>query len=133
MTLLAELVETSDRVAETPARLAKVRALAERLRALEGDEIAIGAQHLSGSVPQGRLGIGYAVLQAAGNGDRAAHPSLCKLSRIHRSVPVAATALPLEHPPEHTQAALERPNGRFLKSRRPRNSLLFAGTPDLRN
>ena len=76
MTLLAELVETSDRVAETPARLAKVRALAERLRALEGDEIAIGAQHLSGSVPQGRLGIGYAVLQAAGNGDRAAHPSL---------------------------------------------------------
>lgn len=76
MTLLAELVETSDRVAETPARLAKVRALAERLRALEGDEIAIGAQYLSGSVPQGRLGIGYAVLQAAGNGDRAAHPSL---------------------------------------------------------
>ncbi len=76
MTLLAELVETSGNVAETPARLAKVRALAERLRALAPDEIAIGAQYLSGTAPQGRFGIGYALLQAAGTGAPAAKPSL---------------------------------------------------------
>lgn len=76
MTLLAELVKTSDTVAETPARLAKVRALAERLRALDPDEIAIGAQYLSGSAPQGRLGIGYAMLQAASDGEPAVQPSL---------------------------------------------------------
>ena len=76
MTLLTDLVETSDAVAETPARLAKVRALAGRLRVLGADEIAIGAQYLSGSAPQGRLGIGYAMLQSAGNGEPAAGPSL---------------------------------------------------------
>src|SRR5947208_12735816 len=41
MTRLADLVQTSDAVAETRARLAKVRALAERLSALERDEISI--------------------------------------------------------------------------------------------
>jgi DNA ligase-1 len=76
MTRLAALVETSDTVAETPARLAKVRALAERLRTLDADELAIGAQYLSGSAPQGRLGIGYAQLQSAGNGEPSAHASL---------------------------------------------------------
>jgi ATP-dependent DNA ligase I len=76
MTRLADLVETSDIVAETSARLAKVRALAERLSALDRDEIAIGAQYLSGSVTQGRLGIGYAMLQAASDGSPAPEPSL---------------------------------------------------------
>jgi DNA ligase-1 len=76
MTLLADLVDTSEAVAATPARLAKVRALAGRLRALDADEIAIGAQYLSGSAPQGRLGIGYATLHNAGDGDPAARPSL---------------------------------------------------------
>src|SRR3954465_13554604 len=71
MTRLADLVQTSDAVAETRARLAKVRPLAERLAALDHDEIAIGAQYLSGSVPQGRLGIGYALLQAASDGPAA--------------------------------------------------------------
>jgi len=76
MTRLADLVETSDTVAETAARLAKVRALAERLRALDADEIAVAAQYLAGAVPQGRLGIGYALLQAAAGGAPAMEPSL---------------------------------------------------------
>jgi DNA ligase-1 len=76
MTGLADLVETSNAVAATSARLAKVRALAVRLAALDADEIAIGAQYLSGSVPQGRLGVGYAMLRAAGDGTTAAEPSL---------------------------------------------------------
>jgi DNA ligase-1 len=76
MTRLADLVETSATVAGTSARLAKVRALAERLAALDAGEIATGAQYLSGSVPQGRLGIGYAMLQAASDGAPATEPSL---------------------------------------------------------
>ena len=76
MTGLADLVETSNAVAASSARLAKVRALAVRLAALDADEIAIGAQYLSGSVPQGRLGVGYAMLRAAGDGTTAAEPSL---------------------------------------------------------
>ena len=38
------------------------------------DEIAIGAQYLSGTAPQGRFGIGYALLQAAASRNPAAKP-----------------------------------------------------------
>jgi DNA ligase 1 len=65
MTLLAHLVETSERVGATPARLAKVRELAALLRTLEPDELRIGVQYLSGELPQGRVGIGLSVLREA--------------------------------------------------------------------
>jgi DNA ligase-1 len=65
MTLLANLVETSQRVGATAARLAKVRELAGLLRALAPDEIETGAHYLSGELPQGRIGIGYAALRSA--------------------------------------------------------------------
>ena len=65
MTLLAAIVDTSKRVSETRSRLAKVRALAAALRALEPDEITIGAAYLAGEVLQGKVGIGYAVLREA--------------------------------------------------------------------
>lgn len=68
MTLLARLVETSQRLSATPARLAKVRELAACLRALEPGEIEIGVEYLSGETPQGRFGIGYAALRAASAG-----------------------------------------------------------------
>jgi DNA ligase 1 len=63
MSAFADLVETSDTVAATSSRLAKVRALAERLGALDADDIEIGAQYLSGVAPQGRFGVRYAALQ----------------------------------------------------------------------
>lgn len=65
MTLFATLVDTSQRVGATAARLAKVRELAACLRALDGFEIQIGVQYLSGETPQGRFGLGYAILQPA--------------------------------------------------------------------
>ncbi|TLY75573.1 MAG: ATP-dependent DNA ligase, partial [Gammaproteobacteria bacterium] len=65
MTLLADLVHTSQRVGATAARLAKVRELASFLRALAPDEIETAAHYLAGETPQGRVGIGYATLQAA--------------------------------------------------------------------
>jgi DNA ligase-1 len=64
VTRLATLVATSQRVAATSARVAKVRELATLLTALEPDEIAIAALYLAGEIPQGRIGIGYSALQA---------------------------------------------------------------------
>jgi DNA ligase-1 len=65
MTTLFELVETSRRVAATPSRNAKVAELAALLRKLDGDEIAAAVAFLSGETPQGRSGIGYALLRDA--------------------------------------------------------------------
>ena len=76
MTLLSDLVQTSETVGDTSSRRAKVRALAERLRAFDAGEIEIGAQYLSGSSPQGRFGIGYSVLQGASADQAAGEPTL---------------------------------------------------------
>jgi len=65
MTLLLDLVNTSQRVGATAARLAKVRELATFLRSLPPDEIDTAVHYLSGELPQGRIGIGYSVLKAA--------------------------------------------------------------------
>jgi DNA ligase 1 len=85
MTLLAALVDTSQRVAATSARLAKIEALAGLLRTLPPDEIAIGALYLSGEIPQGRIGIGYATLQAAAGGEGAAVAELT-ISAVDREL-----------------------------------------------
>ena len=76
MTLLATLVDVSQRVGATAGRLAKVRELAGCLRALDAAEIEIGVLYLSGETPQGRIGIGYAVLQATRAAAAAAEPTL---------------------------------------------------------
>jgi len=64
--LLAELVATSQAVAQTRSRDAKVAALAACLRRLEQDERSAGIAWLAGELPQGRLGVGYAALGAGG-------------------------------------------------------------------
>ncbi len=91
VTLLARLVETSERVAATSARLAKVRELSECLRALEPDEIDIGVQYLAGESPQGRIGIGYAVLEAASAASAAPAPTLSIADVDRRLTELAAT------------------------------------------
>ena len=65
MTLLLNLVNTSQRVGATSARLAKNRELAAFLRALQAEEIETAVHYLSGELPQGRIGIGYSALKAA--------------------------------------------------------------------
>ena len=64
MTLLANLVATSQRVGATSGRLAKIRELAGFLRSLAPDEIETGAHYLSGEIQQGRIGIGYEIGRA---------------------------------------------------------------------
>ena len=65
MTRLADVARASARVAENPARLAKIRELADLLKRLEAEEIEIVIPFLSGDMRQGKLSIGYGVLQAA--------------------------------------------------------------------
>lgn len=76
MTLLSSLVETSKRVGATPSKQTKMRELATALRALEPEEIEIAVLYLSGETPQGRSGLGYAVLSAANEAPAAQQPTL---------------------------------------------------------
>jgi DNA ligase-1 len=72
--LLAEIVDTSDAVAATPARLAKVGRLAATLRRLGPGEVVVAVAFLSGELRQRQIGVGWASLR-----DRpppAAEPSL---------------------------------------------------------
>lgn len=62
--LLSELVSVSDRVAHESSRTQKVRILGEAVESLADAELAIGVGYLSGVVPQGSFGIGYASLRS---------------------------------------------------------------------
>ena len=65
MTLLADLVATSQAVAATPKRSAKVEALAALLRSLPPDEVVPAIGLLVGAPRQGRLGVGWGQLSTA--------------------------------------------------------------------
>jgi DNA ligase-1 len=73
---LAQLVETSRRVAETSGRLEKIGHLASLLKSSSPNEIQIAVAFLAGSFRQQKLNVGYAALQAALRGSSAAQPSL---------------------------------------------------------
>ena len=68
MTQLAEVVRASAAVAATMSRLAKIRVIADCLRALEPGEVEIVLPYLSGDVRQGKLTLGYATLKSATGG-----------------------------------------------------------------
>ena len=72
--LLGDLVETSQRVAQTPGRLDKVELLAGLLRRAAPAEIAVLVAFLSGAPRQAKLGIGYAALRAARPADPGVPP-----------------------------------------------------------
>jgi DNA ligase 1 len=81
---LAEVVAASARVAATPSRLAKVREIAALLHGVSAEEVEIAIAYLSGELPQGRIALGYAGLQAA-RGPAAAAASL-SLSEVDRAI-----------------------------------------------
>jgi DNA ligase-1 len=84
MTLLADLVAASQQVAGTSARSRKVAILADLLRRLDTDEVAIAVGFLSGLPRQGRVGIGYSTIYSIEAGP-AAEPSL-SLSDVDRAI-----------------------------------------------
>jgi DNA ligase-1 len=66
--LLATLVECVGRVRATSKKTEKVQILADLLRTAGGREAELAALYLTGSLPQGRIGIGWRTLQAAAGG-----------------------------------------------------------------
>ena len=76
MALFSLIVDTWQRVGATRSRLAKVREIAQCLRSLAVDEIDIGVLYLAGETPQGKIGLGYALLKKASSGGAADTPTL---------------------------------------------------------
>ncbi len=74
--LLAEVVATSDAVAATRSRNAKVAALAELLRRCAPGEIVPVVGFLTGEARQGRIGIGWATLRDARSHGGATEPAI---------------------------------------------------------
>ena len=63
--LLAELTATSSAVAAVRGRLEKIARLADLLKRLAPDEVPVVIAYLSGSLRQGRIGVGSAAIRAA--------------------------------------------------------------------
>jgi ATP-dependent DNA ligase I len=61
--LLDEVAATSDDVAATSSRLKKVERLSTTLAQLEPDEVPIAVAYLSGALPHGSIGVGWASLR----------------------------------------------------------------------
>jgi DNA ligase-1 len=68
MLFLKDLVDISEKVGTTPKKKEKVSLLAQFFRRAREKEISLAAFYLSGELPQGRLGIGWAMLQEASKG-----------------------------------------------------------------
>lgn len=88
--LLDDVAQTSDAVASTRSRIAKVTALADLFRRLEPDEIAPAIGLLLGKPRQGRLGVGWRGLAAAVS-DPASAPSLT-IGEVDATLEGVATA-----------------------------------------
>jgi len=81
---LAELVQTSAEVGATRSRLKKQAHLAALLRRLSPEEVPIGVAYLSGVLPQGRVGLGWAIFRDLEPGLPPAEPRL-DLRAVHRA------------------------------------------------
>jgi DNA ligase-1 len=75
VTLFAELATTSEQVAATSSRTAKINALAGLLRRLQPGEVEAAVALLSGEPRQGRIGVGWATLASVAV-DPASEPSI---------------------------------------------------------
>jgi ATP-dependent DNA ligase I len=62
--LLARIADTSSAVAASTARLKKIEVLADTLRELRPEEVAVGVAYLSGVLPHAPIGVGWAALRA---------------------------------------------------------------------
>jgi len=90
MSLFTLIVDTWQKVGATRSRLAKVREIADCLRALAPDEIATAVLYLSGETPQGKTGIGYALLKHA-SGDGVASTATLSIAEVDAHLTQLAT------------------------------------------
>ena len=72
---LADLVALSASVAEASSRLTKVGHIADVLRALGPDDVAMAIPFLAGSLRQGKIGAGVSAILAAADRGPSGAPS----------------------------------------------------------
>lgn len=87
---LAELVQASQDVGATRSRLKKRARLADLLRALSPEQVPIGVSYLSGVLPQGRIGLGWAIFRDLDAGPPPSDPQLDLLETHRRFDELAA-------------------------------------------
>ncbi len=88
MISIQDLVELSSKVGSTTRKKEKVSLLADFFRRAKGEEIALAVRYLSGQLPQGRLGVGWAALQEVLQ-DLPGHPrspSLIEMDRFFEEI-----------------------------------------------
>jgi len=88
--LLSGLVECVGRVRATPRKLEKVALLAELLRQTRGRETELAASYLTGTLPQGRIGVGWSTLQAAALSEGSGEGEPLTLADVDRMCEVLA-------------------------------------------
>ncbi|HET9325201.1 MAG TPA: ATP-dependent DNA ligase [Candidatus Eisenbacteria bacterium] len=88
----AELVTVSRKVSEASGRLEKVQLLSDLLRRLEPHEIPAAVGILSGQPRQGRIGVGWAALQAASEAN-AGPPTLFDAAHLEVDPPLTVSDL----------------------------------------
>ncbi|HEX6898556.1 MAG TPA: ATP-dependent DNA ligase [Thermoanaerobaculia bacterium] len=118
--LLADLVATSSRVAETRSRSEKIAALADLLRRLSPEEIDIAVAYLSGHLRQGRIGIGFAAVRDSRPAAAASEPSLTlsEVDSIFESIAATTGA-------GSTAARVEKLSGLLVRATREEQDFLI--------
>jgi DNA ligase-1 len=84
--LLADLAETSRRVASTSRRLEKIDALTQCLRRLAPQEIEVAAAFLSGESHQSKLGVGPSIIMQARSAVAAASSPALTLGEVDQTL-----------------------------------------------
>ena len=73
---LSGLVSVSEQVAATRSRLEKRAALSQCLRQAAPSEVRLVVNYLTGTLPQGRIGLGFAIIRDLAGGEPASTPTL---------------------------------------------------------
>lgn len=89
---LAEIVATSDAVAATRSRNNKRDALASCLQAMETSEVRAGTAYLAGELPQGRIGVGPAMLRKVAGATAPATTAKIELAEVVSAFEMVASA-----------------------------------------
>jgi DNA ligase 1 len=82
--LLDEIARTSTDVAGTSSRLAKIARIADCLSHASPDEVAVAVAYLSGFLPQGTIGVGWAALREPPT--PASPPPTLELLEVHEAL-----------------------------------------------
>ncbi|HXC61795.1 MAG TPA: hypothetical protein VNV63_03890, partial [Nitrospiria bacterium] len=110
--LLTHLVERVIQVRATTKKTEKISLLADFLRQTHGKETELAALYLSGSLPQGKIGIGWRMIEdatpeALSSGER---PTLLEIDRVFESIALDQGPGSLERKIGVLRRLLERAN-----------------------